>query len=207
MRQVIAKRLQKSAQDAPHFFTTAQLDLTDALAALPKGVGVNALLLYLTVQTLKEIPALNATYEDGKLYHYPHVHLAVAVALPDGLMTPVLHRADDYSLTGLAERSKDLITRTRENRLRAEELGGGTFTVSNLGIVEQVERFTAILNPPQVAILAVGAAKERPLVINHGLHIRTTAYMTLSCDHRVVDGLVAARFLEAMDRHLQNFAG
>ncbi len=83
---------------------------------------------------------------------------------------------------------------------------GGTFTVSNLGIVEQVERFTAILNPPQVGILAIGAATERPLVINHGLHIRTTAYVTLSADHRIIDGLIAARFLEAMDRRLHEFA-
>ncbi len=207
MRQTIARQLVRSAQEAPHVYVQAQLDLTDALRALPKGVGVNALLLYLTVQTLKDIPDLNATYEDGHLYHYPHINLAVAVALPDGLITPTLQRADDFSLTGLAERTKDMVSRARNSRLRPEEMSGGTFTVSNLGIVEQIERFTAILNPPQVGILAVGAAKERPLVINGGIHVRTTAYFSLSVDHRIIDGLGAARFLEAYDRNMQAFKG
>lgn len=207
MRQVIARRLTKSMQDAPHFYTTAQLDLTDALPKLPNGVGLNAFLLYLVVQALKAVPDVNATYENGHLYHYPNVHLSIAVALPDGLMSPVLRRADDYSLTGLAERTKDLIQRTRAGKLKQDELGGGTFTVSNLGIIEQVERFTAVLNPPQVGILAIGAAKERPVVINHGLHIRTTTYVTLSADHRVVDGLIGAKFLEALDGQLKGFVG
>ena len=206
MRKVIARRLTQSMQDAPHFYTTAQLDLTAALERLPKGIGVNALLLYVTVQALQDIPVLNATFENDALYQYEHVNLSMAVALPDGLQAPVLQRADDYSLSGLAERAKDLISRARAGRLRQEEHGGGTFTLSNLGVVEQVERFTAILNPPQVGILAVGAAKERPLVINRGLHIRTTAYVTLSADHRVVDGMVAARFLEQLDSRLQAFA-
>ena len=205
IRQAISRRLVQSAQEAPHIYVQGELDLTDALVKLPKDVGITNLLLYLTVQALKDVPELNATYENGRLYQYDQVNLAIAVALPNGLITPVLHRADDYSLTGLAARAKDLIARARENHLRAEELGGGTFTVSNLGIVKQVDRFTAIINPPQVAILAVGAAKERPVVINGGLHIRTTAYVSVSADHRIVDGLVAARFLEAFDNRLQNF--
>jgi pyruvate dehydrogenase E2 component (dihydrolipoamide acetyltransferase) len=159
--------------------------------------------LYLTVQTLKDVPDLNATYEDGHLYQYSAVNLAIAVALPTGLITPVLHHADDFSLNGLAARARDLIARTREGRLRTEELGGGTFTVSNLGIIQQIERFTAIINPPQVAILAIGAAKPRPVVIDGGLHIRTTVHLTISADHRIIDGLIAARFLEAFDERLQ----
>jgi len=159
------------------------------------------------VQTLKDHPDLNATYENGRLYHYDHVNLGIAVARPDGLIAPVLSRADDYSLAGLADRARDLIARARDNHLRPEELGGGTFTVSNLGIVQQIERFTAIINPPQVAILAVGAIKERPVVIDGGLHIRTTGYLTLSADHRIVDGLIAARFLESFDHCLQTYAG
>ena len=135
------------------------------------------------------------------------MHLAVAVALPNGLITPVLHRADDYSLSGLAERSRDLIERTRASKLKPDELSGGTFTVSNLGVVKQIDRFTAIINPPQVAILAIGTAKPRPVVIDGGLHIRTTAHLTLSADHRIVDGMLAARFLEALDTHLQAFNG
>ncbi len=206
VRRSIARRLAQSVQEAPHFYVTAELDLSRAIKALPAAVGINALLLYLTVQTLKDQPDLNATFEDGHLYQYSYVSLAVAVAVEQGLISPVLHHADDYSLSGLAARSRDLIERTRAGRLRPQELGGGTFTVSNLGVVPQVERFSAILNPPQVAILAVGAAKERPVVIDSGLHIRKTVHLTLSADHRIVDGLVAARFLETFDRHLQAFA-
>ncbi|MEP7284496.1 MAG: dihydrolipoamide acetyltransferase family protein [Chloroflexota bacterium] len=207
MRQAIAHRLVQSAQEAPHIYVTAELDLTHALSALPKGIGINNLLLYLTVQALHDQPDLNATFENGKLYQYSHVNLAIAVALKDGLITPVLQHADDFSLSGLAERTRALIDRAREGRLRMEELSGGTFTVSNLGIVKQIERFTAIINPPQVAILAVGAAKERPVVIDGGLHIRTIVHLTLSADHRIIDGLSAARFLEAFDNRLQAFVG
>ncbi|HUN05299.1 MAG TPA: dihydrolipoamide acetyltransferase family protein [Aggregatilineales bacterium] len=205
MRQAIARRLSQSMQESPHFYTVAELDLTDAIPALPAGIGLNAFLLYCCVAALKAQPELNATYEDGRLYHYDHVHLAMAVALPEGLLTPVLHRADDYSLSGLAERSRDLTARARAGKLKPDELAGGTFTVSNLGVVKQVERFTAILNPPQVGILAVGAAKPRPVVIDGGLHIRTTAFVTLSADHRIVDGMGAARFLEALDGQVRGF--
>ncbi len=206
MRRAIARGMTRSMQEAPHFYVAGELDFTTAIATLPEGIGVNNLLLYLTVQTLKDVPELNATYENTRLFQYPFVNLAVAVALADGLITPVLHHADEYSLSGLANRARELIGRAREGRLRAEELAGGTFTVSNLGIVQQVERFTAIINPPQVAILAVGAVKERPVVINGGLHIRTTAQLSVSGDHRVVDGMVLARFLEAFDKHLQAFS-
>jgi pyruvate dehydrogenase E2 component (dihydrolipoamide acetyltransferase) len=194
-------------QDMPHFYVNGELDFTDAINALPEGVGINALLLYLTVQALKDVPELNATYESGHLYHYPHVNLAIAVALPDGLITPVLRGAEDFSLSGLASRSRDLIRRARDRRLKPDELVGGTFTISNLGVIPQIDQFTAIINPPQVGILAVGAVKERPVVLNGGLHIRTTAHLTVSADHRVVDGMVSARFVEAFDNHLQTFKG
>lgn len=205
MRQTIAKRLSQSANESPHFYTTAELDFTDAIAALPSGIGVNTLVLYLTVKTLLKQPDLNATFENGHLFHYDHVNLAIAVAVKDGLLTPVLRRADDYSLSGLADHSRDLIERTRSGKLKPDEMGNGTFTVSNLGIVKQVDRFTAIINPPQVAILAVGSAKPRPVVLNGGLHIRTTAHLTLSADHRIIDGMLAARFLEAFDAELHQF--
>lgn len=207
MRKTIARRLAASMQEMPHFYVSGELDFTDALKALPSGTGINALLLYLTVKALKDVPELNATFEDGQLYHYPHVNLAIAVALPDGLLTPVLRGADDFSLSGLANRSRDLITRTREGKLRPEEMQGGTFTISNLGVVKQIDQFTAIINPPQVGILAIGAVKERPVVRGGGLHIRTTAHLTVSADHRIVDGMVSARFIEAFDAHLQAFNG
>ena len=206
MRQAIARRLVDSAQNAPHIYVSAELDLTPALGKLPKGIGINNLLLYLTTQSLKARPELNATYENERLYQWDNVNLAIAVALPAGLIAPVLRHADDYSLSGLAERATDLITRARNNRLRSDELSGGTFTLSNLGLVKQIERFTAIINPPQLGILAVGAARPRPFVIDGGLYVRTTAHFTLSVDHRLVDGMVAARFLETFDELLQNFS-
>jgi pyruvate dehydrogenase E2 component (dihydrolipoamide acetyltransferase) len=207
MRQTIAKRLTQSMQEAPHYYVTAEFDLTNALRSLSREVGINNLLLYLTVQALRDMPQLNATYENGHLYQYKHVNLAIAVALDTGLITPVLAHADDYSLTGLASRSRDLIARARVGKLRQDELGGGTFTISNLGVVKQIDRFTAIINPPQIGILAIGAAKDRPIVIDGGLHIRKTIHVTLSADHRIIDGLLAARFIEAFDNHLQAFVG
>ncbi|MBZ0296012.1 MAG: 2-oxo acid dehydrogenase subunit E2 [Anaerolineae bacterium] len=207
MRKAIARRLTQSMQDMPHFYVTAELDFTDALKVLPQGIGINNLVLYLTVKALQDMPDLNATYEENHLYHYPHINLAIAVALPNGLITPVLHGADDFSLSGLSNRARDLVKRARDGRLRPEEMQGGTFTVSNLGIINQIDQFTAIINPPQVAILAIGAVKERPVVLNGGLHIRTTAHLTLSADHRIVDGLVSAHFIEAFDKHLQAFNG
>lgn len=207
IRKTIARRLAQSMQETPHFYVSAELDFTDALKTLPPEIGINNLLLYLTVAALRDVPAFNATFEDGRLYHYPHVNLAVAVALPDGLITPVLRGADDFSLAGLANRARDLVTRARAGRLKPDELSGGTFTISNLGVVQQIDHFTAIINPPQVGILAVGALRERPAVINGGLHIRSTAFLTVSADHRVLDGLVAARFIEAFDGRLQAFKG
>jgi pyruvate dehydrogenase E2 component (dihydrolipoamide acetyltransferase) len=207
MRKAIARLMAQSTQEAPHFYVTAELDLTHTLNVLPKDIGINSLLLYVTVQTLKDVPELNATYEEGRLYQYSTVNLAVAVALDKGLISPVIQHADDFSLSALATRSRNLITRARDGRLQVSELGGGTFTVSNLGVVKQVERFTAIITPPQIGVLAVGAAKDRPVVIDGGLHVRKTVHLTLSADHRIVDGLVAARFLEAFDKRLQTFAG
>jgi pyruvate dehydrogenase E2 component (dihydrolipoamide acetyltransferase) len=207
MRKAIGRRLTQSMQEMPHFYVSAELDFTNALKALPKAIGINNLLLFLTVQALKDVPAMNATYEDGHLYSYPHINLAMAVALPNGLITPVLRGADDFSPSGIANRARDLVSRAREGKLKPDELQGGTFTISNLGIVKQIDHFTAIINPPQVGILAVGAVRERPVVIDGGLHVRTTAHLTVSADHRFVDGLISARFIEAFDAHLQAFKG
>lgn len=205
MRQIIARRLTQGMQEMPQFFVRAELDFSAALRALPQGVGVNALLLWLTAQALREAPAFNATYEDGTLWRHQSIDLAQAVALPDGLLTPVLRDAGSETLAGLGERSRDLVARARAGRLKPEEMQGGSFTLSNLGVVEQVDDFTAIINPPQIGILAVGALRQRPLVIDGGLHLRSTARLTLSADHRFVDGMLAADFLAALDRHLQAF--
>lgn len=205
MRQIIARRLAQGMREMPHFSVRAELDFDAALRVLPPDVGVNGLLLWLTAQALKDAPEFNATFEQGTLWRHASIDLAQAVALPDGLLTPVLRDAGADSPQRLAARSRDLVARARAGRLRPEEMQGGSFTLSNLGVVQQVDDFSAIINPPQVGILAVGALRRRPLVIDGGLHIRHTARLTLSADHRIVDGMLAAQFLAAFDRHLQAF--
>ena len=206
MRQIIARRLAQGMQEMPHFFVRAELDFSAALNALPDGIGVNALLLWLTVKALQDVPQFNATFEQGTLWRHAHIDLAQAVALSDGLLTPVLRKAEGESLASLAQRSRELVARARAGRLRPDEMQGGSFTLSNLGVVQQVDDFTAIINPPQVGILAIGALRERPVVIDGGLHIRQTAHLTVSADHRIVDGMLAAQLLAAFDRHLQAFS-
>jgi pyruvate dehydrogenase E2 component (dihydrolipoamide acetyltransferase) len=134
------------------------------------------------------------------------VNLAVAVARDDGLITPVIAHAERYSLAGLAAESGELIQRARDNRLQPADLQNGTFTISNLGVIRQVDQFTAVINPPQVAILAVGTVRPRPVVIDGGLHIRTTVHLTLSGDHRVVDGMHLGRFMAVFQEELDRFS-
>jgi len=209
MRQVIARQLSESMRQAPHFYVSGEFDVEGVmlkLKALPSPAPkINDVLQYLVVQTLLHVAALNATYHDGRLLQYEGIHLAVAVALGDGLLTPVLRDAQQYSLTGLAAQSRALIQRARDNHLQAGDLNGGTFTISNLGVVPQVDHFTAVINPPQVAILAVGTVKPRPIVHEGGLFVHHTVHFTLSGDHRVVDGMDLARFMATFQRELDHF--
>jgi pyruvate dehydrogenase E2 component (dihydrolipoamide acetyltransferase) len=209
VREIIGKRLGESKREAPHFYVTGEFDLEAALLRLQRfpdpQPGMNDLIQYLTVQTLQQVPELNATYQDGKLFEWHSINLAVAVARDDGLITPVIHGAERYSLTGLAAESREVIRRARDNRMHPQDLQGGSFTISNLGIVKQVDHFTAVINPPQVAILAVGTIKPQAVVVNGGLHVRHTVHMTLSGDHRVLDGVHLGRFMAAFQEQLDYF--
>ncbi|MCE7982724.1 MAG: 2-oxo acid dehydrogenase subunit E2 [Caldilinea sp. CFX5] len=210
IRQIIGKRMAESKREAPHFYVTGEFDLEAALKRLqtmsePRP-GLNDLIQYLTVQTLQRVPELNATFEDEMVYQSSAVNLAIAVAREEGLITPVLQGAERLSLQGMAQDGKALIQRARANRLQPDDLQGGTFTISNLGIIPQVDQFVAIINPPQVAILAVGTVKQRPVVIDGGLHIRHTVHLTLSGDHRAVDGAHLGRFMAAFQTELDNFS-
>ena len=206
VQRTIGSRMVASKRKAPHFYVTGEFDLEDALSTMNVDLGINDLIQYLAVRTLKRIPELNATFQNDELRRYKSVNLAIAVARDDGLITPVIQAADHYSLEGLAAESRSLIERTRANRLQARDLAHGSFTISNLGVIKQVDNFVAIINPPQVAILAVGAVKQRPSVLNGGLHIRHTVRMTLSGDHRVVDGMVLGRFLAVFQEELDYFS-
>jgi pyruvate dehydrogenase E2 component (dihydrolipoamide acetyltransferase) len=173
------------------------------LNALPEPrPRVNDLIQYVTVRALMQVSALNATFEDGHLYQYDGINLAIAVARDDGLLTPVIKGAERFSLEGLAKESRSLVQRTRENRLQPADLGSGTFTISNLGVIRQVDQFTAVINPPQVAILAVGTVKQRPVIINGGFHAHHTVHLTVSGDHRVVDGMHLGQFLVVWQQEL-----
>jgi pyruvate dehydrogenase E2 component (dihydrolipoamide acetyltransferase) len=208
MRQTIGKRLSESMREAPHFYVTGEFIFDDALARLkdmPVKLRITDLIVYLVTQTLARVPRLNATMGDGVINLYHSVHLALAVQIAEGLLTPVLHDAGRYSLESMGVALRDLIERTRSSQLSADELRGGTFTISNMGMVREVDHFTAVINPPQVAILAVGALKPRPVVIGNGLFIRQTAHLTLSGDHRAVDGMDLARFMTMFGEELEGF--
>jgi pyruvate dehydrogenase E2 component (dihydrolipoamide acetyltransferase) len=204
MRRVIAERLARSKREAPHFYMSldcradALMDLKDTLADSAK-VSLNDLILKITATTLKRVPALNAAWSDAGICYFRSVDLAVAVAIEGGLITPVIRGADKKRVTEIAEEMRDLVTRARAGQLSREEYQGGTFTVSNMGMYG-VGHFTAVINPPQAAILAVGAVGERPVAENGIVSTANLMTCSLSVDHRVTDGVAAAEFLQIFKR-------
>ena len=204
MHRVIAERLAKSKREAPHFTMSmdcradALLDLKSALAdggARSAQVSLNDLIVKITATTLKRAPALNAAWSDAGIRHFRSVDLAVAVAIEGGLITPVIREADQKRIAEIAAEMRDLVTRARAGQLSREEYRGGTFSVSNMGMYG-VSRFTAVINPPQAAILAVGAASQRPVAENGVVSIATMMTCSLSVDQRVSEGATAAEFLQ-----------
>ncbi len=212
MRQAIARRMAQSKATAPHFYVTVEVEMDEAMkvreqlnAVAPEEekVSVNDLVVAAAARTLTRFRILNASYRDGALEAHPRVNIGIAVALEEGLISPVLRDADTKPLRTIAAESKALFERARTNRLRADDLGGGTFTISNLGMFE-VEQFVAIINPPEAAILAVGAVARRPVAAGGEVRIASTVKATLSVDHRVADGAQAARFMQELKRLLEN---
>jgi pyruvate dehydrogenase E2 component (dihydrolipoamide acetyltransferase) len=212
MRQAIARRMTESKTTAPHFYVTVEINMTEALrmreqlnavASEAEKVSVNDLVVAAAARTLNQFPNLNASYRDGALERHSQVNIGVAVALEDGLLTPVLHDADKKSIRAIADESKQLSERAKSNKLRAEDLTGSTFTVSNLGMFG-VDEFIAIINPPEAAILAVGSATKQPVVQDDQVRIAPMMKATISVDHRVADGAQAARFMAAFRKSLEN---
>jgi pyruvate dehydrogenase E2 component (dihydrolipoamide acetyltransferase) len=207
MRRVVARRLTESMQSAPHFYLTVKVDVTrllelraDLNRQLAAGgqdlkVSINDLLVKACAGLLAANRELNVSFGGDKLVVHRRVHVGMAVAVDGGLLVPVVRDADQKSLTQVAREAGELIGRARSGRLGADDMGGGTFTVSNLGMFG-IEQFTAVINPPEAAILAVGAAAPEPLVTGDGqVEIRQVLRLTLSIDHRVVDGATGAAFL------------
>ncbi|MCX7055445.1 MAG: dihydrolipoamide acetyltransferase family protein [Proteobacteria bacterium] len=203
MRSTIARRLSESKRDLPHYRLVADLDM-DALAtkraamvAAGERVSINDLLLQAIAVALRQHPRVNAQFTGDELLQFEQVDLAVAVATPGGLVTPIVRNAAGLSVQQIATSVRELAERARAGKLARDEITGGTFTVSNLGMFG-VRQFDAIINPPQVAILAIGAMEERPVVRHGALAVGRVMTVTLSSDHRVVDGADAAAFLAAL---------
>jgi pyruvate dehydrogenase E2 component (dihydrolipoamide acetyltransferase) len=210
MRKVIAKRLSESAFGAPHFYVTVEIDMDKAvsvreqiLAAQEAKVSYNDFIVKACAKALTRFPMVNASWAGDKIVTHGEVHVGVAVALPDGLITPVVRNADRKGLVQIAQEVRDLAGRAREKKLKPEEYSGSTFTISNLGMFD-VEEFTAIINPPDSAILAVGSVKKVPVVDGDQIRPGHRMKVTLSSDHRVIDGALAAQFLQEVRRMLEN---
>jgi len=210
MRRTIAKRLLQSHQDIPTFFLTASLDvggfvqLRAALKAqLPDlSVSYNDMLIAAVARALSESPMANASWTDAGIIQHGRVDIGVAVALPEGLITPVIRNADKLRMSEISGAVRDLAKRAKEGKLKPEEYTGGTFTISNLGMFG-IDHFTAIINPPEAGILAVGKVAEVPVVVGGQLAVGWRMDVTLTCDHRVMDGAVGAAFLSVLRRYVE----
>lgn len=214
IRQAIARRMSESKQTIPHFYVTFEIGMTDAmkmreqlnnLAKEDEKISVNDLVVAAVAKTLNKWRMFNASFRGDALEMHEHINLGIAVALADGLITPVLHDVDKQSLKEIARESRALAERVRANTrsVRADDLTGGTFTISNLGMFG-VEEFSAIVNPPEAAILAVGAVVKKPIVEGDQVHIAQMMKATISVDHRVADGAQAAQFMRDLKALLEN---
>jgi pyruvate dehydrogenase E2 component (dihydrolipoamide acetyltransferase) len=213
MRKAIARRLTESKSTVPHFYLTADCKV-DALLALrsqinaasPVRVSVNDLVVKAISCAFVEVPEANVTWTDEGMLQHSSIDISVAVSTDGGLLTPVLRDVANLSITQVTTQVKDLVAKARDKRLRQDELEGGSFAISNLGMFGTQE-FSAILNPPQSGILAVGAASPQPVVIDGALAIAQVMKVTLSADHRAVDGALAATWLAAFVRHIESPIG
>ena len=212
MRQTIARRMVDSKQQAPHFYVTMEIDMAPAMALrgqlnalLPEAekISVNDLIVKAAALTLRQFPGINASFAADGIHVHDHVHVGIAVARENGLVTAVLRDCDKTSLAQLAIQTRELVARTREGRMKPDDMMGATFTISNLGMFD-VDDFSAIITLPQAAALAVGAVKRVAVVDESGqLAVGTRMKVTISADHRVTDGAEAAKFLQALRAALE----
>jgi pyruvate dehydrogenase E2 component (dihydrolipoamide acetyltransferase) len=216
IRKVIARRLTEAKSTIPHFYVSMDVEI-DALIKLmndlnaksPKEgpdaylITINDLVIKASAVTLRRVPTVNAAWTDEGMALFDDVDISIAVAIPDGLITPIVRRADQKGLATISREMKDLAGRARAGKLKPEEFQGGGFSISNMGMFGVTE-FAAIINPPQSAILAVAAGQKRPVVKNDSLAIATVMTCTLSVDHRVVDGALGARWLREFKRIVED---
>ena len=211
IRKTIARRLAESNGPVPTFFLTAEFDATRGAELraqlLEMGeqykVSFNDIVIKAVALALAEHPEVNAHWLNDKIRHFNRIHVAMAVAVEDGLITPVLFDADRMTLWEISAKARELANKARERKLMPEEYTGSTFSVSNLGMFG-IDQFTAIINPPEAGILAIGGVEEKPIVIDGALEVRQRMRVTMSCDHRVIDGATGAKFLQTLKRYFEN---
>ena len=211
IRKVIAKRLVTSLGPVPHFFLTTEIEM-DRAAEMRRGINaldpdlkisINDVIIKVTAAALIQHPEVNASFQEKFVRYYEHADVGVAVAIEDGLITPVVRSADRKSLSAIAAEVRELAERARSRKLKPEEYTGASFSISNLGMFG-IDEFTAVINPPEGAILAVGAMAPKPVVRDNEIVIRQMMRVTMSCDHRVIDGATGAKFLQTFKKILEN---
>ncbi len=210
IRTIIAKRLGESKFSAPHFYLTMEINMDNAMAARaqlnevsPAKISFNDLVVKAAALALRQHPAVNASWLGDKIRRYSHIHIGIAVAIEDGLIVPVVRFADQKTLPQIAAESKELAGKAKNKKLQPNEFSGNTFTISNLGMMD-IDEFTAIINPPDSCIMAVGRIKEIVVKKGEGFAVSNVMKITLSCDHRSVDGAVGAAFLQTFKKYLEN---
>jgi pyruvate dehydrogenase E2 component (dihydrolipoamide acetyltransferase) len=210
MRKVIARRLGESLYSAPHFFLTMEIGMDNAMAARtrinevsPVKISFQDMLIKACATALRRHPAVNSSWMGDFIRTYSHVHIGSAIALPDGLIVPVIRFADRKSLSQIATEARELYDKARQKKIQPSEFSGNTFTISNLGMMD-IDEFTAIINPPDSCILAVGRISEKVVRKGDGFGVTNVMKVTLSCDHRSVDGAVGAAFLQTLKGFMEN---
>ncbi len=211
IRRTIARRLVTSLGPVPHFFLTTEIEMDRAVEMRSNinslepdiKISVNDIVIKIVAAALIKHPEINASFQDKAIRYYQHADIGVAVAIEDGLITPVVRAADQKSLSEIASEVREMAERARARKLRPEEYTGASFSISNLGMFG-IDEFTAVINPPEAAILAVGAVTPKPVVRDGEIVVRQMMRVTMSCDHRVIDGATGARFLQTLKKILEN---
>lgn len=210
MRKVIARRLGESKFSAPHFYLTMEINMDNAISSRvsmnevsPIKISFNDMIIKASAMALRKHPDVNSSWMGDFVRQNHHIHIGSAVAMPEGLIVPVIRFADIKTLSQIAADANELYTKAKEKKLQPNEFSGNTFTISNLGMMG-IEEFTAIINPPDSAILAVGAISEKVIKKGDGFAVTNVMKLTLSCDHRSVDGAVGAAFLQTLKKYLEN---